>query len=178
MPSKHSLIGELPLQELVITAEHQKTLQMKCFVGLLRTTPTKPAWITHPYWYPGFTLLSKPDLPDPHLLSLPTFYPEHSLTDLGRIPLLKKIKHELQIHIQSSLSFKFYPLLDVCGSYQGSLKHTRSTWSKSWILWLALSEVIYHGHRPTGKEGASSGHKSELTISLKRHKLHNSCVFI
>lgn len=92
MPSKHSLIGELPLQELVITAEHQKNLQMKCIVGLLRTTPTQPTCITQPYWDPGFTPLSKPDLQDQCLLSLPTLYPEHSLTDLGYISLLKKKK--------------------------------------------------------------------------------------
>lgn len=155
--SKHSLIGELPLQEFVITAEHQKKnckwsallaswellppnlLGLPTPVGILALLclPNQTCQ-THTFWVFLHFILNIP------WLTLVVYH--YSKKE-------KKKKHELQIHLQNSLSFKSSPLLDVCASFQGSLKYTRSTWPKSWILWLGF----VWGHLPWTQTNRKGG---------------------
>lgn len=120
---------------------------------------------THPDRDTGFTLPSKLDPSDPHLLSFHTFCPEHSLIDLGHIswPTISPVYLRLVVEEQNMIyTYTFrvlcplYPsLYSMCvDPLRAQVSPTHWTnlmqvLSPAAVLWLA---VMYHWHRPKGEE--------------------------
>lgn len=136
---------------------------MQCFDGILRTTPTRPIWSTHPDRDPGFTLPSKLDPSDPHLLSLRTFCPEHSLIVLGHIPWLTISTICLRLVVkEQNMSYTYTFRVPLNPSLYLVCVDPFRAWISP-MHWTKLIQVLrpaavlclavmYHWHRPKGEE--------------------------